>query len=124
MKTAGNKKIKTAGKRNNKKEGESMAKQTGFNEAWKKHFKTLELYVPVVERVHGSHHPEFYEVRRLFDEIRREIEEAGSEGPELDKYFTKLREITNNYTVPDGVCETYEAVYSMLAEIDEACRAR
>jgi iron-sulfur cluster repair protein YtfE (RIC family) len=38
----------------------------------------------------------------------------------LDSELKQLREITDNYTVPDGVCESYEAVYNMLAEIDEA----
>ena len=35
----------------------------------------------------------------------------------------KLREITDNYTVPGDVCESYEAVYNMLAELDKAYEA-
>lgn len=80
----------------------------------------LEQYVPIVERVHGGHHPEFHEVRKLFDVINRKIKEAVSEKPELSEEFAKLREITKNYTVPGDVCESYEAVYKMLAEVDEA----
>lgn len=80
----------------------------------------LEQYVPIVERVHGDHHPEFHEVRKLFDVINKKIKEAGSEKPELKVEFAKLREITENYTVPGDVCESYEAVYKMLAEVDEA----
>jgi len=34
-----------------------------------------------------------------------------------------LRETTNNYTVPDDVCESYEAVYNMLSELDKAYHA-
>ena len=37
--------------------------------------------------------------------------------------FVKLREITDNYTVPGDVCESYEAVYNMLAELDKAYEA-
>ena len=61
-----------------------------------------------------------HEVRKLFDTINRKSKEAGSERPELTKEFAKLREITDNYTVPSDVCESYEAVYNMLAEVDKA----
>lgn len=100
-----------------------MSKQLTFNEVRERHFKTLEQYVPVVARVHGGSHPEFHEVRKLFEMINEKIKEAGSERPELNEEFTKLREITNNYTVPVDVCESYEAVYKMLRELDEAYHA-
>jgi len=93
-----------------------------FNELKNKYIKRLEQFVPVVDRVHGQHHPEFHEVRRLFDDMNKKIKEAGQQKPDLDNEFNKLREVTNNYTVPEDVCETYEAVYNMLAELDEAYR--
>jgi regulator of cell morphogenesis and NO signaling len=98
-----------------------MSKQ--FNEIKERHFKTLEQFVPIVARVHGSNHTEFHEVRRLFDTISKKIKAAGAEQPELNVEFAKLREITNNYKVPGDVCESYEAVYNMLAELDEAYKA-
>lgn len=91
-----------------------------FKEAKKKNLKTLEAYVPVVARVHGANHPEFHDVQQLFDTIRMSIKEAGSSQPELHEYFARLREVTDNYTVPADVCESYEAVYVMLAELDHA----
>ena len=94
-----------------------------YDEAKKKHFQTLKQYVPVVERVHGGNHPEFHSVRELFDAIMDKTKEAGLEKPELNQEFAKLREITNNYTVPGNVCETYAAVYNMLAELDNAYHA-
>lgn len=97
-----------------------MSKYLTFHEAWAVNLKKLELYVPVVARVHGGHHPEFHEVRRVYDEIIKKTEEAGSNRPELSEEFDRLREITENYTVPGDVCESYEAVYNMLAELDEA----
>lgn len=100
-----------------------MAKQLTFNEAKARHFKTLEQYVPVVARVHGANHQEFHEVRQLFDTIIQKTKAAGLERPVLNEEFAKLREITNNYTVPGDVCESYEAVYTMLAEIDKAYQA-
>lgn len=100
-----------------------MTNSLTFGEAKKKHFQTLKQYVPIVEKVHGGNHPEFHQVRKLFDAIIEKTKEAGSNKPELNEEFAKLREITDNYTVPGDVCESYEAVYSMLAEIDKAYHA-
>ena len=97
-----------------------MTNKTAFDEARKKNFKTLEQFVPIVARVHGGSHPEFLEVRDVFDTIHHKLKESGAEKPELNEEFAKLREITNNYTVPGDVCESYEAVYHMIAELDEA----
>lgn len=94
-----------------------------FNEVKEKNFERLEQFVPIVERVHGENHPEFYDVRKLFDQINAKTKEAGSEKPEIDNELKQLRQITDNYTVPDDVCESYEAVYNMLAEVDKAYKA-
>lgn len=93
---------------------------TKFNQVKDKHIEKLELYVPIVARVHGGSHPEFHEVHRLFDEINVKMKEAQSDKPELDAEFKELRTITNNYVVPADTCESYEAVYDMLAELDKA----
>lgn len=97
-----------------------MSKQSTFNEVKETLFPTLEQYVPIVGRVHGKNHPEFHEVHQLFNVIIEKTKAAGTEKPDLNKEFIKLREVSNNYTVPDDVCESYEAVYKMLAEVDEA----
>lgn len=96
---------------------------TTFNEVKERNLEKLELFVPVVARVHGGTHPEFHDVHKLFNKINERIKEAGSEKPQLDNQFKQLREITDNYTVPGDVCESYEAVYNMLAELDEAYQA-
>lgn len=97
-----------------------MSKELKFNEIKERHLETLKMYVPIVARVHGGSHPEFHEVHKLFDAINKKIEEAGDERPELKEEFLKLGEITDNYTVPGDVCESYEAVYKMLAELAKA----
>jgi len=97
-----------------------MSTKLTFNQTKDKHIEVLEQYVPIVSRVHGGSHPEFYEVRKLFNAIRAEIKEAGANKAKLNDEFAKLREITNDYTVPGDVCESYEAVYNMLAELDKA----
>ncbi len=103
-----------------KKEGDRMSNQFTFNQEKEMHLKTLKQYVPVVARVHGGSHPEFHEVHKVFDIITKKIEDAGENRPELHEEFVMLREITGDYTVPSDVCESYEAVYSMLFELDKA----
>ena len=58
-------------------------------------------------------------MKRLFDRLRSKVEAAGAGKPDLQDEFQELRRITN-YTVPEDVCESYEAVYRMLAELDQA----
>ncbi len=100
-----------------------MSNKTNFNEVKEKNLQLLEQYVPVVLRVHGPSHPEFYDVEKEYVSLSAKIDEAGSEKPDLKDEFSNLREITDNYRIPSGVCETYEAVYNMLAELDEAYKA-
>lgn len=88
-----------------------------FTDTLKKHSDKLKKYVPVVDKVHGSHHPEFHTVKKLVDSI---FEKYASPDADLTEEFSELRKTTGNYTVPDDVCETYEAVYKMLAELDRS----
>jgi len=97
-----------------------MTKKLDFNQVKQKYLKTLAQYVPVVARVHGGSHPEFHEVRKIYDELAKKIKDAGAEKLDLAAEFISLRKITDNYTVPSDVCESYEAVYNMLAELDKA----
>ena len=90
-----------------------------FDDIKRANLEKLELYVPVVARVHGNSHPQFHEVRKVYDEMIEKLNKAGAKKPELDAEFNQLREITDNYTVPNDVCETYEAVYHMLEELDK-----
>jgi iron-sulfur cluster repair protein YtfE (RIC family) len=97
-----------------------MSEKLAFKQVIENNLERLEQFVPIVDRVHGEHHPEFHEVHRLFNEINAKIKATASNKPELNEEFTNLREITNNYTIPDDVCESYEAVYRMLEEMDSA----
>ena len=93
---------------------------TAFDEVKARNLEKLEQFVPIVARVHGGSHPEFHRVHQLFIEINAKIKSAGSEKPDLKREFEELREVTGNYSVPEDVCETYEAVYQMLSELDKA----
>ncbi|NLA42504.1 MAG: iron-sulfur cluster repair di-iron protein, ric [Smithella sp.] len=93
---------------------------TTFTEAYNRLHPTLKQYIPVVDRVHGPHHPEFHDVRAIYEKIIAKIEANPAETPDLTEEFSKLRAISDNYAVPGDVCETYEAVYNMLSELDSA----
>lgn len=97
-----------------------MTVYSKYHEVGQKVFPLLIQYVPVVDRVHGPHHPEFHEVRSLFDAILKKTKVSNSVKPDLNEEFTQLRKITQDYTIPGDVCETFEAVYMMLKEINEA----
>lgn len=99
-----------------------MSNQHTFNEVKEALFPTLAQYVPIVARVHGENHPEFHEVHKLVDAIMEKANAAGAQKPDLNADFSQLRELSNDYTVPSDVCESYEAVYKMLAEVDAAYR--
>lgn len=95
-----------------------------FEEVKEQVLARLVLYVPVVARVHGAQHPEFHEVQAMFDAIHEKIRGGESRAPLLDEDFERLRSITENYRVPEDVCESYEAVYRMMEMLDEAYQDR
>lgn len=97
-----------------------MSKQLNFDQTYGMYFERLKQYVPIVSKVHGGTHPEFYEVHKLFDAINTKTKESGKNKPEIEEEFVKLREITKEYKIPEDVCESYEAVYHMLEKIDKA----
>lgn len=90
-----------------------------FNELLNEHQKKLDLYVPVVERVHGAAHPEFHDVKRVYDQLRDKLAQSA----DITHEFSELRRITFDYSVPSDVCESYQAVYEMLRDLDEAYTA-
>lgn len=94
-----------------------------FNEAKEKYFERLHQFTPIVDRVHGGNHPEFHEVKELWESIYEKSEATATDKPDLDEEFARLREVTSNYEVPGDVCESYEAVYEMLEEVDVAYQA-
>jgi iron-sulfur cluster repair protein YtfE (RIC family) len=85
-----------------------------FNTLKEDYFKTLDFYMPVVERVHGPHHAEIYDVAKVYEVMKGHLEQNQS----LEGDFEKLRNLTDNYRVPEDVCESYEAIYQMLSELD------
>ena len=97
-----------------------MTDTSKFQQIAKELLPVLVQYVPVVDRVHGDHHPEFHDVRRLYDSIYQKINNDYTKKPDLHEEFSQLQKITKDYAIPDDVCETYEAVYIMLEQLSTA----
>ena len=91
-----------------------------FKKEVEKNLQTLKQYVPVVSKVHGSTHPEFHQVHQEFDVIYDKIKEKEFKDLNLNQEFEQLRVITSNYKIPSDTCETYEAVYTMLLDLDKS----
>ena len=61
-----------------------------FNEVKEKNIQILKQYVPIVARVHGANHEEFYEVQKVFEVI---LEKLKNNKLDLNNEFSKLKEI-------------------------------
>lgn len=84
------------------------------------HISTAMQLAPVIERVHGTHHPELTRVRELTAQLS-----SNTDAPETDELFQELRSVTNNFAIPSGACEAFTATYSALQAADEQhARAR
>lgn len=68
--------------------------------------KELDKILPVVERVHGDHHPELHTVAALYSALKEHAD------PEK---LAQLREVTSNFTAPADACPTYIKTYANLA---------
>lgn len=87
-----------------------------ISELNQKNLDLLSQYFPIVSRVHGKNHPEFFDVKGVYEKI---INKISNHNFNLDEEFKHLRVVTNNYLVPRDVCESYEAVYNMLKKLDQ-----
>ena len=101
-------------------------------------------------RVHGRTHTELFEVYRLFGTLKADLEQhllkeetmlfpifadEDNNKEEIAKItvdiigeheaageiLEKLREVTNNYQLPEDACATYARAYDMLIEIEKIC---
>lgn len=88
-----------------------------FKDTYNKEIDRLKQFIPIVSRVHGKTHSEFYEVEEIFNEITKKVE---SNNFNLNNEFNKLRQITSNYKIPNDTCETYEYVYNKLNILNES----
>lgn len=80
-------------------------------------FEKLDFYLPIVKKVHGKNHEEIFEVDKIYNSIKENLDNSNYK--KLEDDFINLRKITNDYTIPQDTCETYEAVYKILNKLDE-----
>ncbi|MDJ1370909.1 iron-sulfur cluster repair di-iron protein, ric [Gulosibacter molinativorax] len=73
---------------------------------------------PIIERVHGEHHPELTRVREITQELQKTDNSARTSA-----LFAELRAVTNNYAIPRGVCGGFEAAYQALEQSDREMAA-
>lgn len=86
------------------------------NKVFTENMSTLKQFVPIVDRVHGGNHPEFHEVKADFEKLIGYVEQDDKE--KAGEVFENLRKVTENYTVPGDVCESYAKVYELLSQLD------
>lgn len=69
---------------------------------------------PIVERVHGAHHPELTRVREITEGLQHPDNPT-----DTTSLFLELRTVTENYAIPNDVCEAFEATYRALERADK-----
>lgn len=101
----------------------------------------------VILRVHGKNHKELFDVFSLFGRLKSDLElhllkeetmlfpafsdeegnsneianytkEIVSEHEEAGRILQRLREVTNNYEIPEDACPTFENAYEMLKDLE------
>ena len=83
------------------------------------HLSTALRFTPIIERVHGAHHPELTRVRELTQQVSQT-----SDPEETANLFWELRSVTRDYALPEDACEAFTATYSSLEAADQAFHAR
>ncbi|MGX7108487.1 hypothetical protein [Facklamia miroungae] len=73
----------------------------------------LSTYLNAICKVHGSHHPEVYDVRANYEMILDNIDNEEKVGVLLEE----MDDLSNHFEVPNDTCETYQAVYQDLARL-------
>lgn len=79
-----------------------------------RHIEKAAQLAPIVERVHGAHHPELTRVREITEELQRTDNTTSTM-----TLFQELRTVTENYAIPNDVCEAFEATYHALERADK-----
>lgn len=87
---------------------------TAFTDYLHRNIEQLDQGTLAITRAHGAHHPEVFEVRRLYQTIRGRVAAAGGARPAVGDEFAQLRRITGDYTIPGDGCPTLEMTYLML----------
>lgn len=83
-----------------------------------KSFKTLNMFLPRVKKIHGAEHPELIEVEQVAAELQAALENGMDTG-KTTALLERLRNLTKNYAIPSDACPAYKNAYKALSQIDE-----
>jgi iron-sulfur cluster repair protein YtfE (RIC family) len=83
-----------------------------------KSFKTLNMFLPRVKKIHGVEHPELIEVEQVAAELQAILEDGMDTG-RTTALLERLRNLTKNYAIPSDACPAYKNAYKALSQIDE-----
>lgn len=79
-----------------------------------RHIEKAAQLAPIIERVHGKHHPEITRVRQIIEKLQ-----SSDSTTKTMTLFQELRTVTENYAIPKDVCEAFEATYRALERADK-----
>lgn len=80
-------------------------------------FKTLNMFLPRVQKIHRAEHPELMEVEQVTDELQAVLEDGMDTG-RTTVLLERLRSLTKNYAIPSNACPAYKNAYKALSQID------
>lgn len=111
----------------------------------REHLPNIAELLATIMRVHGSKHPELFEVYRLFGSLKSDLEQHLLKEEQLlfpaletkqtetirtlsntiiqehehaGSILLQLRHETNHFTVPEDGCNTYRHAYELLADLE------
>lgn len=90
-----------------------MTEAAAFTQYLRDNAETLEMYTKAIAKVHGPHHPEIIEVRKVYEDMQGKSAQGTGDFSEA---FAQLSKLTNGYVAPSDTCETVRASYAMLEE--------
>lgn len=72
--------------------------------------KQAQKLAPIVDKVHGEHHPELRDVRELTSQLKP----GSTANAEI---LEQLRNVTHEFELPADGCEGYAMLYDSLSKV-------
>jgi regulator of cell morphogenesis and NO signaling len=96
-----------------------MSQTLSFYQLLEKDFKTLEVFLPIVTKVHAKEHPEFAVISQEFNKILDKSRQFEKSDLDITEELAVIDGLTKGYSLPAGACEAFTAVYKALAKINQ-----
>lgn len=95
-------------------------KKPGMSGKMQMALKSLDMLLPVVQRVHGEAHPELAEVRTVYDALKEKLK-AGEAAGELPR---QLRAAAKDFAIPPDACPAFRKTYRTLSWVTDNLREK